>query len=321
MTFRRVLRVVGMLLLFLVQPGAVLAQGPFETVGTRALGMGGAFVAVADDSTATYWNPAGLSTLRIFDASVERTDFEWGTDTSRDPTWSTANTALTVALPVVGFSYTRHNIDVPPVPTAELSPGRQDQQLEAVARVFQVQHFGLTLVQSVADAVVVGSTLRLVRGGVEEEAENRFDADIGVLATFGRLRLGLAVRNLTAPDFDAGLAERWEFGRQARLGASLGGEPARGQRPWAMALDVDLTRTTFPAGERRSLAAGAERWWANRRIALRGGARVQTVGELRPAASGGASVAIRSGVLIETQATGGTDAADRGWSVAARLTF
>jgi len=33
-----------------------------ESVGNRALGMGGAFVAVANDSTATWWNPAGLAT-------------------------------------------------------------------------------------------------------------------------------------------------------------------------------------------------------------------------------------------------------------------
>jgi hypothetical protein len=32
-------------------------------VGGRALGMGGAFVAIADDATATYWNPAGLSQI------------------------------------------------------------------------------------------------------------------------------------------------------------------------------------------------------------------------------------------------------------------
>ena len=32
-----------------------------ESVGSRALGMGGAFVAVASDSTATWWNPAGLA--------------------------------------------------------------------------------------------------------------------------------------------------------------------------------------------------------------------------------------------------------------------
>jgi hypothetical protein len=31
--------------------------------GARALGMGGAFVALADDASATYWNPAGLVSL------------------------------------------------------------------------------------------------------------------------------------------------------------------------------------------------------------------------------------------------------------------
>ena len=32
--------------------------------GARAIGMGGAFIAVADDATAASWNPAGLTQLR-----------------------------------------------------------------------------------------------------------------------------------------------------------------------------------------------------------------------------------------------------------------
>ena len=32
-----------------------------DTIGTRAQGMGGAFVGVADDASAVYWNPAGLA--------------------------------------------------------------------------------------------------------------------------------------------------------------------------------------------------------------------------------------------------------------------
>ncbi|MBW1856357.1 MAG: hypothetical protein JRJ00_17135, partial [Deltaproteobacteria bacterium] len=32
--------------------------------GARAVGMGGAFIAVADDATAASWNPAGLTQLK-----------------------------------------------------------------------------------------------------------------------------------------------------------------------------------------------------------------------------------------------------------------
>ena len=39
-------------------------------VGARALGMGGAFLARADDATAASWNPAGLSYLRRPEVSV-----------------------------------------------------------------------------------------------------------------------------------------------------------------------------------------------------------------------------------------------------------
>jgi hypothetical protein len=46
--------------------GADKYAGEFLRVGAgaRALGMGGAFLAVADDATAGYWNPAGLTWLR-----------------------------------------------------------------------------------------------------------------------------------------------------------------------------------------------------------------------------------------------------------------
>ena len=41
------------------QPGAFMGYG----AGARGLGMGGAFFAVADDATASYWNPAALTQL------------------------------------------------------------------------------------------------------------------------------------------------------------------------------------------------------------------------------------------------------------------
>jgi hypothetical protein len=38
--------------------------------GARALGMGGAFVALANDASATYWNPAGLVSLTTIEVSA-----------------------------------------------------------------------------------------------------------------------------------------------------------------------------------------------------------------------------------------------------------
>jgi hypothetical protein len=54
----------GLLPVFFLSPGAragkYAADFLAEGVGARALAMGGAYVAVSNDATATYWNPAGL---------------------------------------------------------------------------------------------------------------------------------------------------------------------------------------------------------------------------------------------------------------------
>lgn len=64
---RVALEMVVMLFLFISPPGVQAGKyaGEFlsEGVGARALAMGGAYVAVANDATANYWNPAGLSFL------------------------------------------------------------------------------------------------------------------------------------------------------------------------------------------------------------------------------------------------------------------
>lgn len=43
------------------QPSALYGQLPVNNVGARASAMGGAYVALADDSTGSYWNPAGAT--------------------------------------------------------------------------------------------------------------------------------------------------------------------------------------------------------------------------------------------------------------------
>ncbi|HET6453793.1 MAG TPA: conjugal transfer protein TraF [Armatimonadota bacterium] len=52
-------------------------------VGTRAIGMGGAFTAIADDASAPYWNPAGLAKVKKFQFQLPNvqigidTDLDW----------------------------------------------------------------------------------------------------------------------------------------------------------------------------------------------------------------------------------------------------
>jgi hypothetical protein len=48
-----------------------LSEAAFSNMGiaARSLGMGGAFTAVADDASATLWNPAGLVQLGHFELS------------------------------------------------------------------------------------------------------------------------------------------------------------------------------------------------------------------------------------------------------------
>lgn len=67
----------GLLIVFMtVSAGAestIISETNFSSVvgaGARALGMGGAFIAIADDATAASWNPAGLAQLERFSLSV-----------------------------------------------------------------------------------------------------------------------------------------------------------------------------------------------------------------------------------------------------------
>jgi len=55
--------------------GTIAASFLEIDVGARAVGMGGAFVAVADDATAIFWNPAGLSRLKSSEAIIIRTNW------------------------------------------------------------------------------------------------------------------------------------------------------------------------------------------------------------------------------------------------------
>src|SRR4029079_6333152 len=55
---------------FLAGPTVASAQ-IYESIGVRAPGSGGAFVAVSDDATTTWWNPAGLASGSYLNGVIE----------------------------------------------------------------------------------------------------------------------------------------------------------------------------------------------------------------------------------------------------------
>src|SRR6476660_9799274 len=60
----------GAIIIGLMIPSQALAL-EFVSVGPRAMGMGGAGVAVTTDALATYWNPAGLAMTQTVDVRIQ----------------------------------------------------------------------------------------------------------------------------------------------------------------------------------------------------------------------------------------------------------
>src|SRR6188508_127266 len=89
----------GALLILLLLPTAATAQ-IVEGLGSRALGMGGAFVAVANDSSATWWNPGALADGPFLDAAFSTSFNEVD---QRRPAASTSVIGFSLTTPPAGF--------------------------------------------------------------------------------------------------------------------------------------------------------------------------------------------------------------------------
>lgn len=330
--------VVAWLVHALLAPGA-FAQ-TFESVGVRAQGMGGAFVALADDSTASWWNPAGLATGPYFSAAIEKGR---STEPAEPGPGAPAARAtfgdLSVAFPALALSYYRFRIsEIAPVrSTGDESAIRQDpQSLLSTVRSVRVSQYGATVGYSLGEHLVVGSTVKLLRAGaaaqIGEEGSlatadgldvavrTRADLDVGALATFGRVRVGATVRNLTEPRFTAGPSSL-TLARQARAGVAVQTQPRGLLRGVRAAADMDLTTTRTALGDVRHVAAGLEAWLAQGRLGIRGGVSANTIGERRPAGSAGVSVRVTRAVYVNASATAGRDRSVSGWSTSLGLAF
>jgi hypothetical protein len=293
--------------------------------------MAGAFVGVADDATAIYWNPAGLKTGSLFSVVVERQAFDTIPDTADSGGLNRSSAFVGLGTWPVGIAYYRLRRTSIGVPDLD-SPGTR------AAASLITHHTAVTALQSLTDRITVGAALEFVRGiaavgpidaGARStsalldeaasrigRAQNRLDLHLGVMAEFSRGRVGLVARNLRAPGYESPDGTRLEVDRQVRAGAALVPNPA-----FTVAVDVDLTRTTTVGGDQRNVAVGVERLMAGDRLGLRGGVRFNTIGDPDPVGAAGMSVTVVAGIFVEGQLTYGHRDGDRGWGLGGRLVF
>ena len=318
-----------------------------ESTGSRALGMGGAFVAVASDSSATWWNPAGIAAGPFVDIALARSVTERAGElpAARDRTgW------FAVATPPAAFSYYRLRItDIQPFsPTGDGSLGREDRRAGVPVRSLSASQLGVTLVRTLTTGVHAGTTVKYIRGtlrhGREDglasprdvlaigdeyaggDAQGRLDLDVGVLAVAGSIRIGAVVKNLREPEFDAppvtadAPAARLVVPRQVRIGVAFNPEYVTGM-PLTVALDADVRTYVTHLGERRMVAVGVEQWLLTKRVGVRAGGRMNTRGEREVSASAGLTVALRGGLYLDGHVVRGRKVDEQGWGLATRVSF
>jgi hypothetical protein len=277
-------------------------------VGVRAQGMAGAFVAVSDDATATWWNPAGLATGLSFVDFTAEIDQHGGR-------------AVAVAFPSLGLSYYHRNISQiqPSNSTESGTSGRQDLGAAGSglpsAESDGVGQVGVTVGQSLGSHLVIGSTLKLEWA----KSNTRGDLDIGAMATLGLVRLGIVMRDVTAPEFGSG-SDTLALARRARAGVALL-SPSNMPHPFVVDVDADLNAAIVDGREERDLSAGAETWIFNGRIGVRGGVGKNTADEGGSFGAVGLSVAPYPRFFVEGFVTRGESGIRNRWGIDLRLTF
>ena len=155
-------------------------------VGSRAIGMGGAFVAVSNDVTAIYWNPAGIAALPGNEAILLHT--EWLAEISYDYAAIAINMRN---LGTIGVSLTSVSMGEMKVRT-ELQP-------EGTGEKFDASDLAacLTFARSLTDRFSIGINFKYIRQNIWQMSASGFAIDIGTLFTtqFNDMKIGMSISN------------------------------------------------------------------------------------------------------------------------------
>ena len=155
--------------------------------GARSLGMGSAFVAVADNPSGLYWNPAGITYAT--EVEVESFYSPWLAETQ-----FYNNTAIVPMgrLGTMGLSFTAVTMDEMMVRTVtEPEPSEYGQRFSAGSIAM-----GLSYARLLTDRFSFGVQAKYIQENIWQMSASGLSIDIGTLFyTRGNTRIGMSISN------------------------------------------------------------------------------------------------------------------------------
>jgi long-subunit fatty acid transport protein len=207
-------------MLLLLLPGLAFGQAKVGTAGAqfleigvsaRAVGMGDAFVAVADDATAMYYNPAGLTQLYDREVTVAAIDYP------ADIQYGFAG----IAYPLYRFG------GVLGVGFYALDAGQMDETTyeysQGTGRTFSAASYalGLSYARNLTDRFSVGLTLKFIDEHYEDERSSGWAADVGTSYNTGfrNFKISMVITNF-GPDMTF-ISESYPLPINFRFGGAI----------------------------------------------------------------------------------------------------
>lgn len=171
----------------LSKSGTTAGQFLKINVGTRAIGMGGAYTAAAQDLTSIYWNPAGISQIYSREAHFNHVD--WLMDVNYD---YAAFAMGLEGLGTIGAFASVLSVGDMLVRTVE-KPEGTGEYFNAGALLV-----GLSYARNLTDNFAIGFNVKYIREHIWNMSATGFGLDIGTLYKINILnefRLGASISN------------------------------------------------------------------------------------------------------------------------------
>ncbi len=189
MMSRSILKLLIMVSLIFAQNNVATTSAAFLEIGpgARSLGMGSAYVSVANDASSLYWNPAGI--VNVSRPEVQSFYTPWLVETQYY-----YNTAVVPLGPYgnLGFSFTAITMDEMIVRTV------QDPEPSDYGQKFDAGNIsmGIAYAKKLTDRFSFGFQTKFIQESIWQMNAQGFAVDIGTLFITKRdLRIGMSVSN------------------------------------------------------------------------------------------------------------------------------